>query len=191
MGIPHITTQLFRAEVLVHFPPCPGDDGSAESPSECSCYGPKNGCSHPQSCDMIKAQWSDLAAGLLKHEYHVETLGGKNHSYPFISIHSLYFIVFHCISLLRVSKLSKLWQSVLKTGQHTGSNLPNQAFAPQPAPLWIHWALRCPHGCLQEETNSCHWCVQLLQCLLGVPDWQRSLSNDKPGAAARGDGTLG
>lgn len=67
----------------------------------------------------------------------------------------------------------------------------NQAFAPLVAPLWIHWALRCPHGCLQEETNSCHWCVQLLQCLLGVPDWQRSLSNGKPGAAARGDGTLG
>ena len=110
---------------------------------------------------------------------------------PFISIHIHSFIVFHCISLYFSSKLSKLWQSGLKTGQHTGSNLPNQAFAPQPAPLWIHWALRCPHGCLQEETNSCHWCVQLLQCLLGVPDWQRSLSNDKPGAAARGDGTLG
>ncbi|CAL1167830.1 unnamed protein product [Cladocopium goreaui] len=63
--------------VLVHFPPCPGDDGSAESPSECSCYGPKNGCSHPQSCDMIKAQWSVLTDAYKKKQ--IRAIGVSNY----------------------------------------------------------------------------------------------------------------
>ena len=146
------------------------------------------------------------------HEYHVETLGGKTihihsypfisihihsypfisihiHSYPFISIHSLHFIVFHCISLLSCQSCGRV------CSKQANSQAPichkSSLRTPGGTTSWIHWALRCPHGCLQEETNSCHWCVQLLQCLLGVPDWQRSLSNGKPGAAARGDGTLG
>ena len=111
------------------------------------------------------------------------------HSYPFISIHSLHFIVFHCISLLSCQSCGRV------CSKQANSQAPichkSSLRTPGGTTSWIHWALRCPHGCLQEETNSCHWCVQLLQCLLGVPDWQQSLSNGKPGAAARGDGTLG
>lgn len=46
--------------LLIHFPPCPGDDGSAQSPGNSSCYKEKTGCSNPKSCDMIKAQWEEL-----------------------------------------------------------------------------------------------------------------------------------
>mmetsp|Transcript_27246 Transcript_27246/g.63986 ORF Transcript_27246/g.63986 Transcript_27246/m.63986 type:complete len:361 (+) Transcript_27246:79-1161(+) len=46
--------------VLIHFPPCPGMDGSKTSPSEATCYKDKSGCTHPQACDMVRAQWSVL-----------------------------------------------------------------------------------------------------------------------------------
>ncbi|CAE7589082.1 unnamed protein product [Symbiodinium sp. CCMP2592] len=46
--------------VLIHFPPCPGMDGSKKSPGEVTCYKDKSGCTHPQACDMVRAQWSVL-----------------------------------------------------------------------------------------------------------------------------------
>jgi len=63
--------------VLVHFPPCPGDDGSADSPTKSSCYAPQNGCTHPQSCDMIKAQWSVLTSAY--HKKQVRAIGVSNY----------------------------------------------------------------------------------------------------------------
>ncbi|OLP81785.1 Prostaglandin F synthase [Symbiodinium microadriaticum] len=46
--------------VLIHFPPCPGMDGKQKSPPEVPCYKDKSGCTHPQACDFVRAQWSVL-----------------------------------------------------------------------------------------------------------------------------------
>ncbi|CAJ1432567.1 unnamed protein product [Effrenium voratum] len=46
--------------VLLHFPPCPGEDGTPKGPTESKCYAPRSGCTHPQACDMIQAQWGVL-----------------------------------------------------------------------------------------------------------------------------------
>lgn len=63
--------------VLVHFPPCPGDDGTAESPSNSSCYAPHSGCTHPQACDMIRAQWSVLTNAYKKQQ--IRAIGVSNY----------------------------------------------------------------------------------------------------------------
>eukprot|EP00438_Fugacium_kawagutii_P007561 Skav204865 [mRNA] locus=scaffold1679:22578:30000:- [translate_table: standard] len=68
---------LVLLKVLVHFPPCPGDDGSADSPSKSSCSVPQNGCTHPQSCDMIKAQWSVLTDAYKKKQ--IRAIGVSNY----------------------------------------------------------------------------------------------------------------
>lgn len=46
--------------LLIHYPPCPGEDGSVPIPKKSTCYAPKTGCSNPKSCDMIRAQWKAL-----------------------------------------------------------------------------------------------------------------------------------
>ena len=45
--------------VLIHSPPCPGIDGS-QSWTEATCYKDKSCCSHPQACDLVRAQWGVL-----------------------------------------------------------------------------------------------------------------------------------
>merc|ERR1719277_1876061 len=40
--------------LLIHFPPCAGDDGSAQSPMKSTCFPDRTGCTSPRSCDMIK-----------------------------------------------------------------------------------------------------------------------------------------
>jgi 2,5-diketo-D-gluconate reductase A len=47
--------------LLLHFPPCPGANGSAEHPTpDLKCVAEKTGCTEARSCDMIKAQWSSV-----------------------------------------------------------------------------------------------------------------------------------
>jgi len=46
--------------ILLHFPPCAGDDGTKQSTKDSTCFAPKTGCTQPQTCDMVKAQWGVL-----------------------------------------------------------------------------------------------------------------------------------
>jgi len=43
--------------ILVHFPPCPADDGSSDSPMKSSCFAKKTGCA-PDHCQAVQDQWS-------------------------------------------------------------------------------------------------------------------------------------
>jgi diketogulonate reductase-like aldo/keto reductase len=63
--------------LLLHFPPCPGDDGSAQSPMKSSCYAGRTGCSNPKSCDMIKAQWSAVSDAY--HKKQLRSVGVSNY----------------------------------------------------------------------------------------------------------------
>jgi len=47
--------------MLIHFPPCVGEDGST-NPVTSTCAAGKTGCSSPKSCDLIRAQWRQLSA---------------------------------------------------------------------------------------------------------------------------------
>lgn len=63
--------------LLIHFPPCPGQDGSPKSPMESKCYEPKTGCDDPKSCDMIKAQWSAVSQAYDKKQ--LKAVGVSNY----------------------------------------------------------------------------------------------------------------
>mmetsp|Transcript_31091 Transcript_31091/g.70689 ORF Transcript_31091/g.70689 Transcript_31091/m.70689 type:complete len:369 (+) Transcript_31091:69-1175(+) len=54
--------------MLIHFPPCPGGDGSAKSPAQVTCFAQKTGCSDPKSCDLVRAQWSVLTEAYNKKQ---------------------------------------------------------------------------------------------------------------------------
>lgn len=54
--------------LLLHFPPCPGDDGSAQSPTKSTCYAGRTGCSNAQSCEMISAQWEAVSEAYSKKQ---------------------------------------------------------------------------------------------------------------------------
>lgn len=61
----------------MHFPPCPGDDGHATSPSESSCAKPPTGCKHLDACKMIKAQWAVLTEAYKKQQ--LRAIGVSNY----------------------------------------------------------------------------------------------------------------
>eukprot|EP00930_Biecheleria_cincta_P097911 TRINITY_DN89594_c0_g1_i1.p1 TRINITY_DN89594_c0_g1~~TRINITY_DN89594_c0_g1_i1.p1 ORF type:complete len:368 (-),score=58.39 TRINITY_DN89594_c0_g1_i1:193-1296(-) len=56
--------------LLIHFPPCVGDDGSVQSPMKSTCYTGRTGCSKPGACDYIKAQWDVLSEYYNKGKLH-------------------------------------------------------------------------------------------------------------------------
>jgi len=45
--------------ILIHFPPCPSDDGSAPHPQNSTCFAKKTGCA-PEHCQAIRDQWSAM-----------------------------------------------------------------------------------------------------------------------------------
>ncbi|CAE7528788.1 P100/11E [Symbiodinium natans] len=92
--------------VLIHFPPCPGEDGTHKSPSESSCYAPKSGCTHPQACDLVRAQW-----GVLTDYYQqkkIKAIGVSNYCQA----------CFHCLA--NVTEMPMVNQVQLHVGM--GSN---------------------------------------------------------------------
>lgn len=56
--------------MLIHFPPCVGDDGSAQSPMSSTCFTGRSGCSKPGACDYVKAQWDVLSEYYNKGKLH-------------------------------------------------------------------------------------------------------------------------
>jgi diketogulonate reductase-like aldo/keto reductase len=63
--------------LLIHFPPCPGDDGSAQSPMKSTCFKDRSGCTNPRSCDMIKAQWEEVTEAYNKKK--LRAIGVSNY----------------------------------------------------------------------------------------------------------------
>eukprot|EP00440_Ansanella_granifera_P072583 gb/GFBE01078761.1/.p1 GENE.gb/GFBE01078761.1/~~gb/GFBE01078761.1/.p1 ORF type:complete len:386 (+),score=79.19 gb/GFBE01078761.1/:1-1158(+) len=63
--------------VLLHFPPCFGENGSAHSPGQLKCYPGKTGCTDPNTCALVKAQWNALTEAYEKKQ--VRSIGVSNY----------------------------------------------------------------------------------------------------------------
>eukprot|EP00927_Polykrikos_kofoidii_P010044 TRINITY_DN1423_c0_g1_i4.p1 TRINITY_DN1423_c0_g1~~TRINITY_DN1423_c0_g1_i4.p1 ORF type:complete len:376 (-),score=70.98 TRINITY_DN1423_c0_g1_i4:54-1115(-) len=64
--------------MLVHFPPCAGGDGSAQSPPKAGkCFENKTGCSDPRSCGLVQAQWR--AVHQAYSDGHIRAIGVSNY----------------------------------------------------------------------------------------------------------------
>eukprot|EP00931_Biecheleriopsis_adriatica_P115562 TRINITY_DN91346_c0_g1_i1.p1 TRINITY_DN91346_c0_g1~~TRINITY_DN91346_c0_g1_i1.p1 ORF type:complete len:374 (-),score=89.03 TRINITY_DN91346_c0_g1_i1:75-1136(-) len=63
--------------VLIHFPPCAGDNGSAAGPPDSSCFKAKTGCSGQGACDLVKAQWDVLTEAY--NNKRVRSIGVSNY----------------------------------------------------------------------------------------------------------------
>lgn len=63
--------------LLLHFPPCAGEGGAAQSPGGSACFQNKTGCTRPGSCDMVRAQWDAVSEAY--HKRLLRAVGVSNY----------------------------------------------------------------------------------------------------------------